>query len=1367
VSRRKRIALYALGGGAGLALLLAAAAVLVVRSDWFFEKVRAKIVSTVEVATGGRVEVRAFRFDWRRLRAEVDDFVLHGTEPADKPPLFRAVKVAVGLKIVSLVRRDVDIEYLEVDRPAAYLIVAEDGRTNVPEPKVKQAPGKNAVETILDLAVGRFEIRGGNFEVAARGSVPFEAAGRNLQARLLYELGGPRYRGVLSVDPLEARYGRYGPAPASVALAVAIARNRVEVTEGSLRTGATSLAFRGALEDFANPRASAHYELRADLADARRILKAASFPSGAFTLAGDAVWSGGSNYKLTGALHAFRIEYRDGAARIGQVKADGALQATAGRAQLTDLRVTGVYSDQSASVPASLQVREIVFAGADVEARGVAVAAVGGTFRGGARLRDFNRVSVEGDLAGFEVRRLVALYSKDALPWDARLSGPVQLSGSLRAKQALQAKATLAVTPAPTGAPVQGSLAVAFDQASGSLDMGQSYLALPHSRLEMSGSVGRRLAVRLETRDLRDILPAVGAGDLPLRIDGGAIVFEGAVRGKADAPEIAGRFSTGAVAYDGVSIDSARGEVTASETRVAVRGLTVARGGARAQAEGSIALDRWKPTPQSALQATATVRDAPLADVLAIAGQKEAKATGVLGLSATLAGAYGAPEATAEVTILKGSVGEEPFDRIAAKVAYRDRRLEIQSAQATAGNKQIDLSGSFAHPQGAFDRGRVEFQLASNAMPLDQVRTLASARPGIRGNVILSAKGQLELLPARAGQDRIQIGDVHVEVRGRGLQLTNQPLGDFRLTADSQGGQLKARLASDFANSRIRGEGEWRLAGNYPGSAKVTFTRLDFGELSDWISPRTTARQTRVAGSAEGELQISGPALQPEQWKGSLSIPKIEIGPAPGSAPTANGAPLLLRNQGPIVATLNNQTIAIESARMVGRSTDVSLAGKVLLRQQRSPLDLRVNGRLDLGLLHEMNRDIFSSGLVVADATLRGGFAAPQVTGRMEVKNAAISIAEAPNGISRANGVILFTGDRATIQSLKGETGGGEVELSGFAGYGSGELVFRLHASAEAVRVRYPEGVSTVADAELDFTGTTSRSQLSGAITIVRTGFNPQSDFSSILAKSAEPVRTRSADTGFLGGLNFDIQIATSPDTTFQSSLTEGLQVEANLRLRGTASNPALQGRINITQGQLTFFGTRYTINQGSIAFYNPVKIEPVLNVDLETKARGVDVTLTVSGPINKMSLTPRSDPPLQFSEIVALLATGRTPTSDPSLLAQQSTSPQTWQQMGASTLLGQAIANPVAGRLQRFFGVSKLKIDPSLTGVENNPQARLTLEQQVTSDITFTYITNVTSSNPQVVRVEWAFSRQWSVVALREENGQFGLDFFYKRRFR
>jgi translocation and assembly module TamB len=373
-----------------------------------------------------------------------------------------------------------------------------------------------------------------------------------------------------------------------------------------------------------------------------------------------------------------------------------------------------------------------------------------------------------------------------------------------------------------------------------------------------------------------------------------------------------------------------------------------------------------------------------------------------------------------------------------------------------------------------------------------------------------------------------------------------------------------------------------------------------------------------------------------------------------------------------------------------------------------------------------------------------------------------------PIGVYKANGVIAFNANRATFQNFKAESGGGVITVGGFVGYDRGldDMVFRLEAQAEHVRVRYPEGVSTIADAKVNWTGTSEASVVAGAVTILRTGFNPESDFSSILVKSAEPVRTPSTRTGILAGMRLDIDIRSSPDITFESSLAQDIQFDVDLHLRGTASTPALLGRLDITQGELAFFGTKYTIAQGSVAFFNPVRIEPILNVDLQTRARGIEVTITVSGPLNGLNMTPRSDPPLQFNEIIALLATGRAPTSDPSRVGQQGTASQNWQQMGASALVGQAVANPVAGRLQRFFGITKLKIDPSIIGVENNPQARLTLEQQITKDITFTYITDVTSSNPQVVRVEWALNRTWSAIAVRDENGLVGLDFLYKKRF-
>ena len=102
---------------------------------------------------------------------------------------------------------------------------------------------------------------------------------------------------------------------------------------------------------------------------------------------------------------------------------------------------------------------------------------------------------------------------------------------------------------------------------------------------------------------------------------------------------------------------------------------------------------------------------------------------------------------------------------------------------------------------------------------------------------------------------------------------------------------------------------------------------------------------------------------------------------------------------------------------------------------------------------------------------------------------------------------------------------------------------------------------------------------------------------------------------------------------------------------------------------------------------------------------------------------------------------------------------------------MGAAISAPLTGpindRLQRFFGVSRIKIDPELNTITNTPQARLTIEQQLSREITVTYITNLNRTQNQIVRMQWDFSRDFSVLAVRDENGIFGIDFQYRKRFK
>ena len=98
---------------------------------------------------------------------------------------------------------------------------------------------------------------------------------------------------------------------------------------------------------------------------------------------------------------------------------------------------------------------------------------------------------------------------------------------------------------------------------------------------------------------------------------------------------------------------------------------------------------------------------------------------------------------------------------------------------------------------------------------------------------------------------------------------------------------------------------------------------------------------------------------------------------------------------------------------------------------------------------------------------------------------------------------------------------------------------------------------------------------------------------------------------------------------------------------------------------------------------------------------------------------------------------------------------------------MSQAVAAPLANRLQRVFGVSEIKIDPTFAQGSSLPQARVTLQQQITPTLTFTYTTDVTQTNDQLIKVEWAISPRLSAVATRDEYGFVSIDFFVKRHYR
>ncbi|MGE5325217.1 MAG: translocation/assembly module TamB domain-containing protein, partial [Actinomycetota bacterium] len=347
---------------------------------------------------------------------------------------------------------------------------------------------------------------------------------------------------------------------------------------------------------------------------------------------------------------------------------------------------------------------------------------------------------------------------------------------------------------------------------------------------------------------------------------------------------------------------------------------------------------------------------------------------------------------------------------------------------------------------------------------------------------------------------------------------------------------------------------------------------------------------------------------------------------------------------------------------------------------------------------------------------------------------------------------------------LTAQTGGGQLNVGGFLAYRNG-LYFDLSATGTDVRLRYPPGVSAAADASLRYTGSERASLLTGDVVVTRFGMNPNFDFANYLTQSRKAAGLTTLNP-FLDNLRLDVHITSTPELRVETSLAK-LSGDLDLHLRGTAARPTLLGRVNIAEGDISFQGTKYRLERGDISFTNPVTIEPVINTEMSARVQGYDITIGLHGsvaPGKNLSMTYRSDPPLSNSDIIALLAFGRTRSQG--LYGASQPGPAGSDTAAASNaILGQALNATFSDRVQRLFGASRVKIDPQFIGSENNPSARVTIEQTINNNITLTYITSLTQSAETVVQVEYNINKNVSIVAVRDENGVLGFDVRIRRR--
>ena len=743
-----------------------------------------------------------------------------------------------------------------------------------------------------------------------------------------------------------------------------------------------------------------------------------------------------------------------------------------------------------------------------------------------------------------------------------------------------------------------------------------------------------------------------------------------------------------------------------------------------------------------ALDAKAQLADASMVDVLQIVGQQEkVPVTGTIALNAHAVGTLRSLSGGGHVSLVNGVAYDEPYESAVAELSVQEKDIE-------ASNVVLKLHGAQITGNGGYDWGseNLHAHIEGHDILLSKFETVRKAKTDLDGviSVVADASGTMTQPGLKAS-----VKLTKVTYKGQGI-------GEAALEGHSQGSTVYFSANSTVVGAKVSSTGQVGLTGDYPMQAKVTLTGLDIGKPIAMFGGEGMNAQSLIDGTAS----VSGPLKMPKELSGEAEFSQVDLH---FSQPDVKMQGIELKASGPFRVGLRDGVATLEQVHITGQDTDMRLSGTAHLLGVTDPkggkLDMQAVGSISMTLLRTLDPDIISTGKVEFTVAAGGFVMNPALTGKVQFDNVNVAMDGIPNGLSNMNGTLVFNGDRLQVESLTATTGGGTLKIGGSIRYKNG-IYADLTATGDVVRVRL-YGLSATANANLKLQGGPESSLLSGTILITRFGIGQDVDFAAFGSPGgvSAPTNPDSAPNK----IRLDVRVTSAPQLDFQNSYAK-LAGTVDLTIRGTAADPSVLGRIEINDGSATFAGQKYQLQRGEIYFTNPVRIDPIIDLDATAQVENYDITVGLHGTATNLKPTYRSEPPLSETDVFALLALGRT-QEEAQLYqerqAQEGTDPTT------SALLGGALNATVSNRVEKLFGVGSVKIDPAFVGTLGNSSARITVQQQLSRQVTATFATNVNTSAQQLISVQYDLNHDNSIVVTRDESGVFSIVYKLRKRYR
>ncbi|HEV2398951.1 MAG TPA: translocation/assembly module TamB domain-containing protein [Candidatus Sulfotelmatobacter sp.] len=1325
----------------------------------FQNYVRQRMVSEIERLTGGRAEVGSFHVVPFHLQVEVRNITVRGKEAPTDVPLAHADSLVAQLKVNSFLRTEFGFYSLTLEHPVIHVMIGPDGATtNIPALQVLPKAGGNELEQLFSLSIDHLSVRKGEL-LWADQKIPLDFTVNGIDGQMDYSFLRGRYESHLALGKVDTSIQNYRPFSWMTTIDFSLASTFAEIKSLKWNSGHSSFEASGRIGDFHNPRIDASYEARLNLAETAAILRRKELREGSAELKGEGHWSL-SDFAANGGLVLRDASWQDEQFVLSKASGSSDYSITDQQIKLQKLQgklLGGSFTGDAQvdnwlhSIPPTVAEkgkRE------DLPVIGVARPApkkgerpkVAGVQTGTIHLR-LRDVSVAETASTLDVpaHPLDGFHPAGAANGniDGYWRGSPQ-NAEIGFTFDIEPPSRSAARELPLSAHIQGKYRAAND----SLELAQFNLNTPESKVSAQGLLAStsRLRFSVSTTNLEEWRPLVralgGPTNLPFRVDGNATVNGNAV-GTFSSPIVAGTLvaqdfeftipATTRFPEKTVHWDSLATNVQYSSHELALHGGSLRRGDTSADFEVNVSLEKGQFTADSPYTARVNLHNVDVASTAALTGF-DYPVSGTADLWVQISGTRAHPQGTGQIHAVDASAYGEEIQRFDADLQLTARETRLENIRLT--HQDAEVTGTAAY---SVARGEFELDLTGKHFDLSRVRQIHLDELPIdgRADFTLQASGTLAA------------PSIDIRVHGHNLTFDHELSGDMDLQAITKGPQLVLSGHSNFVKGTLDVDGTVAMHGDYLANIAAHTRNLDLDPLwRAYLGDQLTGHSF-----VTGIMTMQGPLWRPDQWKlgGEASDLNVEVEYAK------------LHNQGTPRFTYADRILNINEAHLVGDGTDVVGHGWIYYAEGRR-LDFAADGRVDMKFFSGIDPNLTTSGQMTIHATMGGTVNDPLPLGTIQIENGTANYAGLPSGLSEVKGMLTFTRDRLHINQLTARTGGGTLDLKGDASNYNDQLTFNLTAIGKEVRLRYPPGVSSTASAELHWVGTKSASLVSGDVLVTKLAVTPGFDFGSYLERTRQSAAVTPANSP-LYNVKLDVAVRTAPELQMKTAVAR-LSGDADLRLRGSVARPSVLGRADILEGDATFNGIRFRLERGDITFANPVAIEPQVNLQATTHVRNYDLDVTVTGTPDRLNVNYRSEPPLPKSDIIALLALGR--TSEESEQLQQQSGQVLFTDEATNLIINQAINSTVTNRMQKLFGVSRIKIDPEgltteTTSITRGPQ--ITIEQEFANNLSLTYSTNVSQSSQQIIQGEYYINRNVSVLGMRDYNGVVSFDLRVRRR--